>query len=392
MSVSGIRPIGTMKMELLKPLFGDYPPEHFHTDDNIRNMLRAALMYEPSDIFINVGHPVILLINGKLKRLTNKLIEFSEFGNIARTLRNKEGATSILSTQKDYDGKFQLTDAKGVSRRMRVNMTATVALEYSESARIVLRPMQDVPPLPRDIGIGDDLLRHLYPQWGAVYVIGKTGVGKTTTFSSLVRHAAENPSTGYHGHWATYEAPVEYDLFSLSSAHLLITQTEIEEIWGLKTFADGIRNAMRVHPIAIMLGEVRDRDTIKAVVEAALTGHPVFGTVHADTPAIAFQRLLSRFDRGEQQAALYDLIKTTRVIVAQDLLDGVHRPRVAVREWVVFTKELVDQLLALEHIGDVIAAIDQAVKDQGTSFYDSAVALFSRGEITEGVLRKFMNR
>lgn len=392
MSNSEIRTIGTMQMELLKPLFGSSPPEYFHTDSDIRDMFRAALKHNPSDIFINVGHPIILLINGQLKRLTNKVIEFSEFGAIAKTLRGQEGATTILATKKDYDGKFQLSDAEGRRRRMRVNMTGTVALEYSESARLVLRPMQERIPLPSEIGIENDLLQHLYPQWGAVYVIGATGVGKTTSFASLVRHAAENASTGYHGHWATYEAPIEYDLFSLSSKHLLITQTEIEENWGLASFADGIRNAMRVHPIAIMLGEVRDRDTIKAVIEAALTGHPVFGTVHADTPAIAFQRLLSRFDSSEQHSALYDLIKTTRVIVAQTLLEGLRRPRVAVREWVVFTKDLVDKLLEMKHVGSVIAAIDQAVVDQETSFDHNATMLFERGEISEQVLRKFMNR
>src|ERR1035437_3271986 len=192
----------------------------YTSNADIIELFREALVHKPSDIHINSEHPVLLEIHGQLHRLTEHALEWTEFENIARVLRDKEGATTLLSQGKDYDDAFALTDAYGVRRRLRINMTATTSIRSSQSASLVLRPMDDTPPTVQELGIPQSLLDLCYPKEGAVYVIGPTGSGKTTLFASLIRNAAET-GCAWKGHMTTYESPPEFDLAALSSKHML---------------------------------------------------------------------------------------------------------------------------------------------------------------------------
>lgn len=396
MQVNLVRPfqIGTMNTPLLNWQTQSRPRDRYTEHQDGLELVREALSHNPSDIHINSGHPVILEINGTMHRLTEHELEWAEFENIARIVRDKEGATSVLSDGKDYDGAFVVTegDRSKIRRRLRVNMTGTNSIRSTQSGSIVMRPLMDVPPTIDAIGLPAELVDQCYPRRGGVYVVGPTGSGKTSTFASLVAHAARSGAY-YHGHWRCYEAPPEYDLEALSSQHIMITQVEIGGNWGLKTFADAVRNAMRAHPVAILLGEVRDYETVSAVVEAALTGHPVFGTIHADNPATAFQRLITRYPVEQMAAAMNDLIVTTEVIIAQRLikrLDGTGR--VAIREWLVFDDTVRRNLLTLKTAAEVSVAIMDLVQSRGRSFRASAQLLVEEGTICQSEVDKVLGK
>ena len=358
-------------------------------------LIQEALAHNPSDIHINCGHPVVLEIHGDMYRITDHELEWAEFENIARVVRDKEGATSILSQGEDYDGPFVVSTNDPVHgrirRRLRVNMTALDSIRATQSGSFVMRPLQDKPPTAEEIGLPKELLDRCFPERGGVYVIGPTGSGKTSTFASLVRYAAEN-GEHYRGHWATYESPPEFDLEALSSKHLLITQVAVHSKWGLPNFEDAVRNAMRRHPVAILIGEIRDYETVSAVVEASLTGHPVFGTVHADNPATAFQRLITRYPASQMTAALYDLITTTEVIIAQRLIKRLDGTRVAIREWVVFDDDVRKRLLLMNSVGEVTTAIMSLVDTHGQSFKTSAIQLLQAGVISDVVAAPYLKR
>lgn len=360
--------------------------------DDVIALLRQALLQGANDIHINVGHPVIIESNNKMYKLTRRPLDMTEFDQIADVLRDKSSASMILAQEGSYDGMFVFVDAHGLRRRLRVNMTATTSVRLNKAASLVLRPMDETPPMPSDIGLPEELVKQMFPAKGAVYVIGPTGSGKTTTFASLFRYAAE-VGGAYHGHLSCYESPPEFDLEGLSSEHLLITQVGIHQTWGLADFAEGVRNALRRHPSAMMIGEVRDYETVQAVIEAALTGHPVFGTVHADTPSIAFQRLLSRFPTQQQASGLFDLIQTTEVILAQRLINRKDGGRCAVREWIVFDDEMRQKLLSIgQDIGNLIKEINNMVEVKGCTFARSAQHLYDQGLIDEHELQKILNR
>lgn len=379
---------GTLDASLLARKLSGMRPERYTETGAIQDLLREGLAHDPSDIHIVSGHPVLLEVNGDMVRITDHVLEWVEFENIARVLRDKEGATVVLSQGGDYDDAFTMMDIHGKKRRLRVNMSAITSLRSKQAAHLVLRPLQDIPPSVEELGIPTELLERCFPSRGAVYVIGPTGSGKTTLFASLIRHAAET-GCGGHGHLATYESPPEFDLEGLSSKHLLITQVAIGATWGLPTFAYGGRNAMRRHPCMIMIGEVRDYETVLACVEACLTGHPVQATTHADNPALAFQRLVTRYPAEQQRAGLYDLIMTTEVIVAQRLVKARAGGRVAIREWVAFDTQMRRKLLSLPDAPAVIAAIQDMVEAGGHSFSQSAKEMVASGTITEEVGLQF---
>ena len=351
----------------------------------IQDLLREALIHEPSDIHVATGHPVLLEIHGELYRITDHATEWPEFENLARVLRDKEGATTMLSQGQDYDDAFTMVASDGARRRLRVSMTAITSLRAKQAGHIVMRPLVDVPPRVQDLKIPQELLDRCFPKNGGVYVIGPTGSGKTTLFGSLFRYASETGCSA-HGHLACYEAPPEFDLESLSSKYLLISQTAIGVPGGLPTFAAGIRNSLRRHPCMVMIGEVRDYETVAAIVEASLTGHPVYGTTHATSPAVAFQRLITRYPAEQQRAGLYDLIMTTEVIIAQSLIRARSGGRVAIREWIAFDDVMRNKLLALNDPGAVVVAIKEMVAKNGFTFLNDAKILHAKGEIDDRMM------
>lgn len=376
-------------MDLLPPRTAARLRDRYTETVAVQELLREALAHDPSDIHVVTGHPIILEINGQMSRLTDHALEWVEFESVARVLREKEGATTVLSQGNDYDDAFTMIDMHGLRRRLRVNMTAITSLRSKQAGGIVLRPLQDIPPSVEELGIPQALIDKCYPPRGAVYVIGPTGSGKTTLFASLIRHAAETGCAG-NGHLAAYESPPEFDLEGLSSKHMLITQVAIESIWGLPSFARGGRNAMRRHPSLIMIGEVRDYETVVAVVEGALTGHPIMGTTHADNPALAFQRLVTRYPADQQRAGLYDLIMTTEVIIAQRLVKALSGKRVAIREWIAFDDAMRRRLLMLPDAQAVVAAIQDMVAAHGQTFTDSAKILVAQGIVSEAAVQQFL--
>lgn len=386
--------IGTLEMPELVWKTSARPRSRYTEKIDANELIQEALAHEPSDIHINCGHPVILEIEGSMFRLTDHELEWAEFENIARLVRDKEGATSILSQGQDYDGPFVIAtnhETGKVRRRLRVNMTGLDSVRAQQSGSFVMRPLNDLPPRAEDIGLPPELLERCYPERGGVYVVGPTGSGKTSTFAALVRYAAET-GRHYHGHWATYESPPEYDLEAMSSKHLLITQVAVHSKWGLASFSDAVRNAMRRHPVAILIGEIRDYETVSAVVEASLTGHPVFGTVHADNPSTCFQRLITRYPANLQTAAMYDLITTTECIIAQRLVKRLDGKRVAIREWLVFDDAIRARLLKLDNAGAVATEIMALVEACGMSFKKSAIKLMEEGVISEDVAAPYLKR
>lgn len=357
---------------------------------DVNEAIREALLHKPSNIHITVGHPIILEIKGSLSRMTASPIDQNEFEQFARVIRGKEGATSILSQSSDYDGGFTIDDIAGNRRRLRVNMTALNSVRHPGAASFVMRPLDDMPPTLSQVGMPEELIPYCYPKDGAVYVVGPTSSGKTSTFAALFRYAAET-GNAYHGVMRCYESPPEFALDDLSSEHLIIDQVAVNDAWGLKTFADAVRNAMRAHPCAIMIGEVRDLETVQAIVEAALTGHPVFGTVHATNPTVAFQRLITRYPAEIQSSGLYDLISTTQLIIAQRLVKCLDGNLAALREWLIFDPSVRSKLYRAGSPGAVAEQMAVFInnKDYGQSFAESARQLFEEGRIDEATALEY---
>ncbi len=141
----------------------------------------------------------------------------------------------------------------------------------------------------------------------------------------------------------TYEAPIEYVYDDVIKPTTIISQSEIYV--HLPSFADGVRNALRRKPSIILMGEMRDKETIGEGVTASMTGHLVYGTLHSNGVADAIRRMVNVFDSAEKNARAIDILTSLKMVIAQMLLPSTDGRRVPIREYMVFTEEIVDNLL-----------------------------------------------
>ena len=182
----------------------------------------------------------------------------------------------------------------------------------------------------------------------------------------------------------TYEAPIEFVYDEIETISSVVSQSEIPR--HLPTFAEGVRNALRRKPRLIMVGECRDAATISAALEAALTGHPVYTTLHTSGVAETMRRLVTSFSGEERLGRTIDILETIRLCIWQKLVPTVDGKRVALREYLVFDEEARDILLE-GNPNDVTTTTRKLVRQRGQLMTLDAKDKFDQGIISERVYK-----
>jgi defect-in-organelle-trafficking protein DotB len=176
----------------------------------------------------------------------------------------------------------------------------------------------------------------------------------------------------------TYEAPIEFVYDEVDKPSTIICQTEIGR--HLKTFADGVRNALRRKPMVILVGEARDAETIGECVTASMTGHLTYSTVHSNGVADTIRRMVNVFPDGEKHSRAIDIVTSLKMIVSQMLVPSTDGRRVALREYMIFNEVIVDALLA-GGVDNMTQSARQLVKKYGQTFLADATTKFKEGRI-----------
>jgi twitching motility protein PilT len=339
----------------------------------LATLLKFAMGKDASDIHLRTRtHPVVR-IDGKLvtlerfpvtspafmKDLTDKIIPG----------HNKEA----FETLRQADFSFGL---KGIGR-VRAN-----AYYQRGTISMALRVINTDVPSPEALGLPETVRRFVHEERGLVLMTGATGSGKSTSLASLI---GEINST-YAKHILTIEDPVEY-LFSDNKA--IISQREV----GVDTnsFPDAMRAALREDPDVILLGEMRDPETIDIALTAAETGHLVFSTLHAPDAAETINRIISSFQPNAQQTIRSKLAGNLKGVVSQRLLpraDGKGRALAAeVMTVSALVREYILDPLRVAEISDVIK---KGTAAEGMIPFDrSLLELFRTGKITEDVALQY---
>lgn len=363
-------------------------PFRFNQADQFKALMRETLAHGASDIFVQPGLPICAKISGRMMAVTVRAIDDAEVKLILKWAAERDTAlTDILqgipvnARYEVFDPKLKEVSGARVRYGYRVN-AVPVLYEGSTSSQIVIRAIPTEPPTVQSVGLSDEILRAATPRDGIVYVAGSTGSGKTTTFAAIIRHILEG-DTPIKGNLVTYEEPIEFRFNMIRSAHSIIVQTQVPDM--MKNFYDAIREAMRRAPKLISIGELRDEETIRAAIEASLTGHTVFGTVHAINVAAVMRRLISRFPEDERGTAIFDIVETARFILAQRLVRTKAGGLTAAREHLVFTDEIRERLSGLGEMGKVTSVIKQLVEERGHSFRKEAARLLDAGIIDQHV-------
>src|SRR5580700_10050999 len=292
-----------------------------------------------SDITLQTGEPIFAEIYGQLKKVTRRRLSNTEVGEIINAMYGPNGTAQLMSG-KDVDTHYEIRPNRSDRYRFRINATACL-VEGHDGIQITARTIPSDPPTLASMNLPQVILDAITPEQGVVYVTGATGSGKSTLLSAIIRSITEDPDSNRK--ILTYEAPIEFVYDSVEKSSAIVSQSEIPR--HLPSFAGGVRNALRRKPRLILVGEARDTETISSVLEAALTGHPVYTTLHSNGVAETMRRLVITFPSEERQGRAIDIIETIRVVISQRLVPTVDGKRVALREYLVFDEKVRDILL-----------------------------------------------
>lgn len=350
-------------------------PTRFSPPD-LDRLLEYCSQLEASDITFQTDQVVFAEIHGKLRRITLRKLPNSEVGNILNTIYGPNGTTQLLSGE-DVDTYFEVRPTRGERHRFRVNATAC-QVEGHNAIQLTLRTIPTTPPHLADLRLPQAILDAMAPQQGVVYVTGATGSGKSTLLASIIRELAEQVDGNRK--ILTYESPIEFVFDQIEAPSSIISQSEIPR--HLPNFAAGVRNALRRKPQLILVGEARDQETISAVLDAALTGHPVYTTLHSNGVSETVRRLVTSFPSDERHGRAIDIIETIRLVIWQKLVPTVDGKRYALREYLCFNEEIRDILLDCE-LENITAVARDLLKQHGQTMLSDAKHAFEQGIIAE---------
>jgi twitching motility protein PilT len=332
----------------------------------MENIIRAAVQRGASDLHIKAGDVVRARINGELVPLTKQPLKPEQTRGIALRLITREEDRDRIDDLTDFDGSWGLA---GVGR-FRVNI-----LRQRGSLMIVLRVIPfDVPTL-EELGLPEVLQKVAAYERGLVLVTGITGSGKSTTQAAMI---AEMNRT-MRRHVVTLENPVE---FLHRDNQCSITQRDVGT--DTESFRVGLRAALRQDPDVILVGEMRDTETIDTAIKAAETGHLVISTLHtADAPA-TISRLISVFPPSEQEMIRIRLAETLKAVISQRLLPRQSASgRVPAAEVMIVTPTIADCILDPERVGEVRDHMAEGREQYGMQTFDQSLAdLVDRGEVS----------
>lgn len=337
----------------------------------IRSYFDAALKAGASDLHLVAGAKPMLRVNGQLQELAQKELPAKELqsaieGILSAEQKETYHETHELDMSYDQDG-----------TRFRVNIHQQEG-EIGLAARVI----PGVIPSPEDLRF-EPILQELPNRLdGLVLVVGPTGHGKSTTIASMVNEINKTRKA----HIVTIEDPVE---FVFTPEQALIEQREIGE--DTESFAAALKHVLRQDPDVILVGEMRDPETIATVLTAAETGHLVFSTLHTSTAAEAVERIVDVFDGSKQKQILIQLGAVLRAVVAQQLVPTEDGGRVAAREILINTPA-VSNLIKENNIAQIVSAIQTGVKEGMVSMDNSLKALHKDGLISKETMQRRSGR
>lgn len=350
------------------------------TKQDFDKVLMHCVNHDASDVTLQTGEPIVAEVFGKLYAISQRNLLGNEVADLLNEIYGPNGMTQ-LSSGVDIDSNYEVKIERGQRVRFRVNGTACL-VKGNDALQITMRTIPVDPPHIDSLDLEDDILKSYAPEQGCVVITGSTGSGKSTLLAALVRSLAEQEDSNRK--ILTYEAPIEFVYDNINSPACVISQSEIPK--HLPSFAAGVRNALRRKPRLILVGEARDEQTIAAVIDAALTGHPVYTTVHSNGVADCVRRMISNFPADERHGRALDILEIMRLCVWQKLVPTVDGRRVALREHLIFDEKIRDQLIGTP-VEQVTAKTRLLLKEYGQPIHVDAQKKYEAGIISERTFR-----
>ncbi|MDP2852334.1 MAG: PilT/PilU family type 4a pilus ATPase [Gallionella sp.] len=275
--------------------------ERDHATELIHNLLRGMISKKASDLFITTGFPPAFKVDGKMTPVSNQALTPVHTQELARAIMNDRQAAEFEAT---HECNFAISPP-GIGR-FRVNV-----FMQQQRVGMVLRTITTKIPDLDQMGMPPVLKDIVMTKRGLVILVGGTGSGKSTTLAAMLGHRNQNS----YGHIITIEDPVEY---VHEHINCIITHREI----GVDTesWHNALKNTLRQAPDVILIGEIRDRETMEYAVAFAETGHLCMATLHANSANQALDRIINFFPEERREQLLMDLSLNIKALISQRLI------------------------------------------------------------------------
>ncbi|MGD8568373.1 MAG: PilT/PilU family type 4a pilus ATPase [Gammaproteobacteria bacterium] len=330
---------------------------------DINKYLKLMVDKNASDMFFSSGAPVNIKIEGKTSPVGQTALQPGVVKNIAYSLMNEQQIESF-----EANLEMNLAISMPGTGRFRIN----IFRQRGELA-MVIRYIKSHIPTISELHLPPILQKLIMEPRGLVLIVGATGSGKTTTLASMID--SRNQKTT--GHILTIEDPMEY---IHKNAKSIVDQREV----GIDTlsYSNALKNAMREAPDVILIGEIRDRETMQHAISYAETGHLCLSTLHANNASQTLDRIVNFFPESAHHQLLVDLSLNLRAIVSQRLIIGVDGKRVPAVELLLNTPYIAELIQKGEF--DKLTDVMEHNTEQGMHTFDQALfELFNQGKISE---------
>jgi len=325
-------------------------------------LFRLMAEKQASDLFISCGAPINIKVNGVVSPISTQPMDVETVRRIAYELMSKEQA-------REFENEFEmnLSHLDRAVGNFRINI-----FRQRGTISMVIRFVRSHIPAFEDLRLPPVLLDIVMEKRGLVLIAGATGSGKSTTLAAMIDYRNSNRS----GHILTIEDPIEY-LFEHKQS--LVNQRELNV--DTQSYQNALQNGLREAPDLIMIGEIRDRDTMQQALLHTLTGHLCLSTLHANNSYHALSRIINLFPYDARSGLLSDLSIGLRAIVCQRLvknIEGELQPAVEI----LLNTALISELIKNGEIVQIKEAMEQSLYPGSQTFEQALSRLYLDGQLS----------
>jgi len=329
---------------------------------DITPYLKLMVEKNASDLFITTNTEVKIKLEGKITSVGKTILT----GDICKAAAyNIMNDVQIRHFEETMECDFAIALADG-SARFRVNV-----FRQRGEVGVVLRLIPSEIPTIEQLGLPEILQEMILNKRGLILMVGATGSGKSTTLAAMINHRNRNMA----GHILSIEDPVE---FSHPNIESIINQREV----GVDTlsYRNALRASLREAPDVILIGEIRDRETMEAAMELSNTGHLAVSTLHANNANQAMERVINMFPQDAHKQLFMDLSLNIRSVISQRLVTGVDGKRTAAIEILVNTPHIAELILKGD-LDEMKVAMEESGQKGMQTFDKALFDLYKEGRI-----------